>query len=306
MGRLVSWLLLVVACVLPLSAVAQQGLELARKIYPPGHPFIPTSLSALTEVLASEERYPEAIASQEEAIGILRSKRNGGEQLGYEMSILANLYDQAGRTEEAIARGGEALAMYQADLGPDNYRNGEVMANLARYHMERGRSGVADSLFRDALDVFDRVDDQSILTPLAQRDYGNLCFDLGRDAPAESLFVLALARLDSTNVGTRGFHGDCLMGRARVAARKNQAAAAESLMAAGFRLRRGDLAETEGELLDSWLCWVSVRWLLGDEPGAIEKLRGAVRSGATNEDVSRYPELALMRTRPDYPLDNSP
>jgi len=59
-------------------------------------------------------------------------------------------------------------------------------------------------------------------------------------------------------------------------------------------------------LLGAGFCWVSVRWLLVGGAGATGQLRGAGRCGATNEDVARYPELALMRTRPDYPLDNSP
>ncbi len=285
---------------------ARLGLDLARKIYPPGHPFIVSPLSAMADALAGVERYAEAIAAQEEAIGILRARVTRGEQLAYELCILADHYDKGGRNGDAVSAMVEALALYRADLGPDHFRNGEAMANLARYHVNAGRSGAADSLFRDAIAVFDRVNDRTILSPLARRDHGNLCLDLGRYAEAETLFVQALAALDSSNTGTRPFHGECLMGRARILARAGQAAAAESLMAAAFRMRRGEAPENDPDLVDAWLCWVSVRWLSGDAPGAIETLRAAVTSGAGKDDVARYPELQAMRSRPDYPLDNSP
>lgn len=191
-------------------------------------------------------------------------------------------------------------------FGPDHFRNGEVLANLARYHVRAGRPAVADSNFRAAIGILDRVNDQSILTPIACRDHADVCRDLGRYAEAESLYARAEAGLDSANAGTRPYYGESLLGKARLLAREGRLDEAELMAASGFRIRAEDLTADAPELVDSWLAWAAVRSQSGDTTGALEKLRAAARCGATADDVLRFAELAVIRTRPGYPLDNSP
>jgi len=183
---------------------------------------------------------------------------------------------------------------------------GEAMANLARYQMEAERPGAADTLFRGAIAILEKIDDRSILLPLARQDHGNLCLDLNRYEEAETLLLGAAARLDSSNAAMRPYWGDNLVARARLHVRRGRHAAAESLLAVGMRVRREDLAETDASLLDPWLCAAEIRWLAGQPEAALELVGRAARCGATDADVRRYPELLPLRTRPGYPFVSSP
>jgi len=283
---------------------ARLAVELSRRIYAPDHPSLADALGFLSQAYSGLNRYPEAIAAQEEAVAILRG--TGGERLGFQLGTLAGYYDDKGRRDEAIACGEEVVRLYREAYGPDHFRNGEALANLARYHHRSGQPEVADTLFRSAIGTLDRVDDQSILTPIACKDHADVCRDLGRYAEAESLFARAEAGLDSANAGTRPYYGESLLGKARLLAREGRLDEAEALAATGFRIRSEDRAPDAPELVHSWLAWASARTTSGDVAGALEKLRGAVRCGATADDVVLFPELAVLRTRPGYPLDNTP
>jgi hypothetical protein len=80
---------------------------------------------------------------------------------------------------------------------------------------------------------------------------------------------------------------------------------AEAMMRIGFRLQRGDRAEDDRTLAPLYVVWAATRARAGDADGAIEKLRAAVRSGATEEDAGHYREIAALRSRTDYPLESS-
>ena len=77
-------------------------------------------------------------------------------------------------------------------------------------------------------------------------------------------------------------------------------------MVHGVRLRLEDVPEADPSLADLWLCLAEVHWMTGHADQAIDSLRRAGKSGAKAADVARFPELAAMRSRADYPLANSP
>jgi cytochrome c-type biogenesis protein CcmH/NrfG len=104
----------------------------------------------------------------------------------------------------------------------------------------------------------------------------------------------------------RSYCGADLMTLARVRQRQGRSAAADSLAATGFRLLRGELAETDRQLVEAWLFLAEIRWLEGRAAEAVAMLARAKRSGATDADVDRYPQLVAVRTRPDYPFVSSP
>lgn len=287
-------------------AHARTAVAMSRKLYAPEHGRLVESLSGLAEVTHFLGRFPEAIAAQQEVIRILRGKEMRGDQLPFALAMLGSFHHSAGQLDSAIARTTEAIDLYRTILGPGHFRVGEASANLARYELEANRPAVADTLFRRAVALFDAIDERSILSPLARQDYGNLCLDLGRLAEAESLFARAEAALDSTNAAMRPYVGDNLIGRARLRARQERHAEAESLVAAGMWMRHENLAGADPNLMDSWFSRAEVRWLGGDAVGAIEDLGRAARCGATASDAARFPELAALRTHPGYPFVSSP
>jgi hypothetical protein len=81
---------------------------------------------------------------------------------------------------------------------------------------------------------------------------------------------------------------------------------AEAMMQAGFTHRRGDTAEDDRDLGAAYLTWAAARARAGDVDGAVERLARAAGCGVTEEDAAKYAELAVLRSRPDYPLASSP
>jgi tetratricopeptide (TPR) repeat protein len=285
---------------------AQAGVEMSRRIYAPDHHALADALGRLAEVRTSLAQYPEAIAAQEEAVRILRRKGPPGENLAFELAVLGSIQQSAGQLDAAIRSATEALAIYRASLGSGHFRAGETMANLANYHQQAGHAATADTLFRDALAILDANHDQTVVSPVARVNYANLCLDLGRLAEADRLLTRATSALDSTNASMRSYCGDGMLTLARVRLRQGRNAQADSLAATGFRLRRGDLAESDPQLLDSWLTLAEIRWVEGSAGEAVSMLARAKRSGASDADVARYPQLLTMRKRSDYPFVNSP
>jgi serine/threonine protein kinase/tetratricopeptide (TPR) repeat protein len=287
-------------------AHARIAVDMARDLYEPGHGQVAMALSGLAEVYAFLERYPEAVAAQEETIRLLRARELRGDQLPFALAMLGGFHQAEGRVDLAIARTAESVALFRTILGPDHFRVGEATANLARYEMQAGNLAAADTLFRSAIALFEAIDERSIVSPLARQDYANLCLDLGRLEEAGRLYAAADAALDSSNAAMRPYVGDNLIGRARLEARQGRHAEAVDLLADGFRIRHEDLPPDDPSLIDPWLCRAEVRLLSGDEAGSLEDLGQAARCGATQADAARFPELAVLRNRPGYPFVSSP
>ncbi len=285
---------------------ARIGVDMARALYAPDHRSLAVALGRLAEVRVALRQFPEAIAAEEEAVRILRKPGTPGEQLAYELAVLGDIHRSAGRLDAAVRTTREALNVYRAALGARHYRVAETMGNLASYEMEAGHLASADTLFRGAIALLEANDDRSFVLPVFRSYRANLCLDLDRLVEADTLFARAWAGLDSTNTGLRGYCGDVLLGRARVRARQGRAAHADSFTAAGLRLKRGDLAETDPALLDPWLCVAEVQWFGGRRDEAMRSLARAKRCGATVADVARFPKLSPARSAPGYPFVSSP
>jgi serine/threonine-protein kinase len=275
----------------PDSAVvhAQIGVDMARRLYAPDHKALANALGRLAEAQVARGHSREAIAAEEEAVRILRSKPRAGDALAFEVATLGSIHQSAGNLEEAIRLTAEALDLYREADGPDHFRVGEAMANLASDEALAGHVKAADDHFRRAIAVLEANQDETIVLPVARLNYGNLCIDQGRLADAESLFARAWSGLDSSNVAMRAYCGDVLMGRARVRARQGKEA--EALATAALRLRRGT-PENDPQLLDTWLSMAEVEKLSGRQEATAQMLERARRSGATEKDLARYPALA--------------
>ena len=285
---------------------ARLGVDMARALYAPDHRSLAVALGRLAEVRVALRQFPEAVEAEEEAVRILRKPGTPGEQLAYELAMLGDIHRSAGHLDAAVRTTREALNVYRAVLGARHYRVGETMGNLASYEMEAGHLAAADTLFRGAIAILEAVQDQSFVLPVFRSYRGNLCLDLERLVEADSLFARAWAGLDSTNSAQRGYCGDILLARARVRARQGRLAEADAFAATGLRLRRGDLAEHDPQLLDTWLCLAEVQWVGGRADAAMRALTKAKRCGATADDVARFPRLAATRSRPGYPFVSSP
>ncbi|MGQ0720949.1 MAG: protein kinase domain-containing protein [Candidatus Eiseniibacteriota bacterium] len=283
-------------------AHAEEGVRLARQIYAPDNPQLATALGGQANALTARGRYPEAIAVLEEALAILRTK--GAPELAAGAANLAgSVYLADGQVDSAIARTEEAHRIFVGQKGPENARVAEVVANLGRCYAAAGQTQRADASFRDAIAVFDRVGDETILPPLAWMSYANLCRDDGRMERADSLYARAAAALDSTNAGMRSYAWECLMDWGRLRSLQDRHDEAEALLRGSYSIRRSSAeGDTDPSLGGVYLVWAAARSRAGDVEGAVEKLRLAAASEVDPRDVEGFPELAALRDHPEYPF----
>ncbi|MGQ0722284.1 MAG: protein kinase domain-containing protein [Candidatus Eiseniibacteriota bacterium] len=280
---------------------AEEAVRLARQVYPPEHPFLADALSAHADALASRGEHEQAAAAREEAIAILRAA--GPQQmLAAELSRAAVTYLQSGDPERAMRRSEEAWAAYHELYGAENVRTAQEATNLARWYADGGQKQRADSTFRAALPVLDRLDPQGFFTAYAYMGHANVARDLGQHARADDLYRHAEANLDSADVGVRPYFAECRVDCAYLRSLQGRHAEADSLL----REAVGLLSE-DGLDGDCWafVTWAAARAQAGDDDGAVEKLREAARCGATPGDVGKYPELARLRSVAGYPFDSS-
>ncbi len=280
---------------------AEEAVRLARQIYPPDHPGIAAALSAQVEALFGEGRYEDVIVVAEEQLRILRKSARRME-LAHPLNTLGILYHTVGQADSAVARSEEAVAIRGEILGARNLRTAEMEINLARCLAMAGRTARAESSFRTVIAAFDSLDPKSIYNGHAYGSYANLCRDDGRFSMAETLYAHAEAILDSTDVGTRRALGGFVVEHGYMRSLERRHPEAEAMIANGIRLATIDAENADPELGPMYLGWAAARAAAGDPDGAIEKLSLASAFGIDESDAASLPELAPLRTRPDYPL----
>jgi serine/threonine-protein kinase len=275
---------------------AEEGVRLARKLYSGDHRNVADAVGGLARALSLQGRDEEAAVAWEECVRIERS--NGTPAgLTFALGCLGNLYHVMGKMDLAIACAEECAELSLRTWGPRQIRSAGATAGLARIYAAAKSPHQADSTFRAAIDVMDDLGDTSILTVEAHLDYAKFCRDEGWSQRADSSFLRAEAMLDSTQTGSRAFLGRCLIEHAYLRSLEDRHDEAEAMMRTGFPLRRGDAAEDDADLGDSYLTWAAVRARAGDAGGVGEKLALATRCGVSDEDKAHYPELADYELR---------
>jgi tetratricopeptide (TPR) repeat protein len=283
---------------------AEKGARLARQIYPADHPGLAAALNGQVEALISLGRQEEAIDVGEEHARILRKSARRLE-LALPLNTLGILYHAVGRFDLGIARSEEAFVIFRESYGPENHRTAEMLLNLARNLAAAGHSARAESAYRATIAIYNQHDPASIYNGFAYGSYANLCRDAGRFPQAETLYARAESLFDSTDVSTRRALADFVVDHGYMRSLEGRHAEAEAMIANGFRLWGGDGDKPDREMGALYLRWAAARAGAGDSAAAIEKLRRASAMGLDADDADRYPELAPLRSRPDYPLARS-
>jgi non-specific serine/threonine protein kinase/serine/threonine-protein kinase len=290
----------------PAKAVshAEQGVRLARKIYPPDHPSIATALNGEVEALSSQGQYEKAIAVSEEKLRILR-KSGRALSCASTLETMGMLYLATGQADLAVPFSEEAWNIWRENVGAENFRTTVGLLNLARSQAGAMQTARAESSFKAAIDVLDRMDPKGYFNGVAYCSYASLCRDTGRLQRADTLYTHAEAILDSSSAEVRPYIAECLIDHGYLRSRQGRHSEAEAMIASGFQLRRRDRAEEGRDCGPLYLTWAAARVCAGDAAGAIEKLRQASSLGMTDKDAARYPELASLRSRPEYPRKRS-
>lgn len=283
----------------------EEGLRLARKLYPPDHPGLAEALTGKAEALVVAGDMKQAIDLREEAARIYRSK-NIQDKLADELNNLGLLYLSEGPHDLAVARLEESVQTWNRVFKTENARTAATLSNLARSYDQVGMVQRSDSCYQAVLPVLDRVSPQSAFTAWAYMGFANLCRDNRRGTEAETAYARAEAMLDSTNAGMAPYRGLCLIDHGYLRSKQGRHDEAESMIRSGFALLFGKDPKENADLGRAYVLWAAAQAGAGNTEGAIESLGRAARCGITAVDAAKYSELASLRTRPDYPLVSSP
>jgi non-specific serine/threonine protein kinase/serine/threonine-protein kinase len=279
---------------------AERGLTLARQIFPPNHPTLGWSMRGYSDALYARGDYAKAVEVREQVAEIYRAN-SSTRSLAFELMFASAIHREMGQYERSIALAEEACELHRNELGTETAQAAEALANLAQTYCEARHFSRADSSYRAAIAVLDRVDPTGFTNGLAYRGYGNVCRETGRLAEAESLYQHAEATFDSTKEGLRAFHGGCLADHALLRSLQGRHEEAEIMMQRGHQLMDKKVGEKDFEMRMMYVTWARARARAGDVDGAIDVLGRAAGSRATAKDVSRFDELASLQSRADFP-----
>jgi tetratricopeptide (TPR) repeat protein len=144
----------------PAKAIEHRGvaLELARRLYPPGHVRIGQTMNNLASDLTASHRLEEALAMSSEALEVLERT------LGGRHPSLASAYNNRGVLLSDLGRHDEALAdqlradSIMAELPPSDFRRLLILLNRAEIEIRRERPVEALVL----LDHFEKFVDDAL------------------------------------------------------------------------------------------------------------------------------------------------
>lgn len=169
----------------------REGLEIAKRILPPGH----TTIQGLRNNLAAElilgpRRYAEAQALLDTVAGVLRAR---GEPipLGRTLISLAAAASLQGNDEDALAALNEALAVLVPVVGPEHPFLGNVYSGIGYAQHRLGRLDEAEASFEHALRLQRAGPDQDPMIASTLRNYARLLVETGRIREAEPMVAEA-------------------------------------------------------------------------------------------------------------------
>jgi serine/threonine-protein kinase len=176
------------------EALVAEGLAIARRTLPPGHPTLGRATAARGRLLQERGDYAGAIAELEQAVRLLSSEDAPEADLADALTDLANVHFYAGDYEESEALNLRALDIDRRLYGERHPNLADGLINLGAIRLQLGRYAEAEEFDRRALRILeawygpDHPETASALTLLARAlVYQN------RHADAEALLERALA-----------------------------------------------------------------------------------------------------------------
>jgi tetratricopeptide (TPR) repeat protein len=132
--------------------VHEMACALRRRVLPPTHPEIATSMSNLALTYSALGRHQDALKMNEEALAARRDVLPPTHpEIATSMSNLALTYSALGRHQDALKMNEEALAFRRRVLPPDHADVATLMNNLALTYSALGRHKDALKMNEDAL-----------------------------------------------------------------------------------------------------------------------------------------------------------
>ncbi|GAB5518793.1 MAG: hypothetical protein RhofKO_10440 [Rhodothermales bacterium] len=236
--------------------------EMRRKLLGEAHTQTLVSQTRLAGFLVFQAQYTEAAILMREALTHQRAQLGPDHpEVIYTTERLGKiLLDEGIHFNEAETYLQDALAQYGQQYGKAHRRYARTLGSLARTRRALGDVADAESLFREALDLWTRIDAGQSDHMLYTVEFGHLLHDTDRHSEAEALFA------DAITIGTDAFGpehwrtaeaqsalGRCLTDQGRHEEAEAALTASHALLLAG---ERTDAVETARQrLYDLYTAW---------------------------------------------------
>lgn len=179
-------------------AAAEHAVATARRRGPDADPRpLATALSVLVKHLASEQRFADSVAAEEELVGIRRDLADE-RSLAEALDDLATAYHGLGRHPDGVAARNEAIALYRA-LRLD-HECASSLSMLAHHFLETGRDEDALAAARESVSL-----DRAAAREQPERFMPGLAMTLSLLSHAADALGLHAEALDAIEESVAGF-----------------------------------------------------------------------------------------------------
>ena len=136
-------------------AMQESALECFRRVLPPNHPDIGTSMSNLANTYSALGRHEDALAMEQSALEFRRRVLPPNHpDIGTSMNNLANTYSALGRHEDALVMKESALEFRRRVLPPNHPDIATTLYNISLNYERAGDMRRAVECAREALDIW--------------------------------------------------------------------------------------------------------------------------------------------------------
>ncbi len=136
----------------------QQALQIGKRVFGEGHPFVAGLLSNLASLYRKRGKYEKVELLLQRALQIWE-RELGAEHpfVAPSLNNLANLYRGQGKYEQAELLYQRALHIWEQALGTEHPDIASPLSGLANLYQEQGKYGEAEPLYQRALQISKRV-----------------------------------------------------------------------------------------------------------------------------------------------------
>ncbi len=134
-----------------------QAVDIAERVLGPADVDTAKALNILGELYSLQGRFAAAAPPLRRVIVALENSPDGKQDLAQALTMLGDVETAGGSLDEAASLLDRALTIYNDILPPDHLVAARVRASLAYLSLQAGDLRRAESLYRQALEVYERV-----------------------------------------------------------------------------------------------------------------------------------------------------
>ncbi|HXV14148.1 MAG TPA: serine/threonine-protein kinase, partial [Candidatus Krumholzibacteria bacterium] len=165
------------------EGILREAIAIDRRVLGNDHEDMPISLNNLATILVDDGKCEDAIPLHEESLAMRhRAYGEPSAEMAVALGNYARALDCAGRFVEAEIAADSALTMCATVFGPRHHRTATCRVRLAEVLLHTNRAAAAEPLLREAIDVFESIDERFWRLGDARARLGEVLLAQGRGA----------------------------------------------------------------------------------------------------------------------------